>query len=211
MKIRSYTLLSLLFVLSMTYMVKAEDGNLKELNDIRVERFMSRVQAVMSELKIEWASNNVVTNYSKGILSLQKLETLDNFSVDHQVLFEDEGVTASESLLFSDTNGNRKASAEISYKKSAKAAQEDLFLRITLSSNLPLDLMISDYAIVDGPGDICIMRKVHDRTSDKIAADESQVYFIRGNVAIRVRSRDAGVSAKRIGEQLDKIIVKGSE
>jgi hypothetical protein len=196
MKITSYMLLAGMLMISM-----AEAGE-NTMND--------RIQALMSELKVEPASDHEVSARSQGALSIQKLKTMDNLSVRHKTEGEGEGGTTSEKLLFSGANGKIKAVGKVEYKKSARAAQKALFKRLAQNS-LPLEILLKRYEIAEGPGDICIVEKIFDKATGRFVVDGSQVHFIRGNVAVTVRSEDEGVNTKELARQMDQVLVEGNE
>lgn len=169
-----------------------------------------RVQALMLELKVEPASDHEVSTRSRGALSIQRLKAMDNLSVRHKTEANGDADTTSDKLLFSGKNGKVKAVGKVEYKKSARAAQVALFETLALNS-LPLEILLKRYAITEGPGDICVVEKVFDKTTGKFVVDGSQVHFIRGNVAVSVRSEDGDVNAKELARQMDQILVEGNE
>ena len=196
MKITSYILLA-----GMLMLLIAEAGE-NTMNE--------RIQALMSELKVEPASNHEVSTRSQGALSIQKLKTMDNLSVRHKTEGEGEVGATSEKLLFSGTNGKIKAVGKVENRNSARAAQKALFERLALNS-LPMEILLKRYEIAEGPGDICVEEKIFDKATGEFVVDGSQVHFIRGNVAVSVRSEDARVNAKELARQMDQVLIEGNE
>lgn len=178
--------------------------------EARENTMNKKIQALMSELKVEPASKHEVSTRSRGVLALQQLKKIDELSVRHKATGIDDVGTTSDKLFFSGKNGKIKAVGKVEYKKSARAAQKALFERLAMNS-LPLEILLKRYAIADGPGDICVVERVFDKATGKFVVDGSQVHFIRGNVAVSVRSEDAEVNTKKLARQIDQILVGGKE
>lgn len=193
MKIACYILLAGVLLLSVA---EAGDNAMKE-----------RAQALMTELKVQPASEHELYARDQGALSAQKLKTIDNYIVRHKAKGECEGHIISEKLLFSDENEKIKAVGKVKYAKSARSAQEALFEELAMNS-LPLELLLKRYEIkAGGPGDICVVEKILDKATGQFVVDESQVHFVRGNIAVSVRSDDVGVKAIELARQLDEMLV----
>lgn len=190
MKITFFILLAGVLTLSVA---EAGDNSMKE-----------RAQALMSELKVKPASDHELPARGQGVLSAQKFKTTGNLIVRHKTEGGGDGHITSDKLLFLDGKGKIKAVGKVKHAKSPKAAQDALFEELAMNS-LPLELLLKRYEVKkDGPGDICVVEKIFDKATSRFVVDESQVHFVRGNIAVSVRSEDAGVKAKELARQMDK-------
>lgn len=117
-------------------------------------------------------------------------------TVSHRQALEDGENDIDDELTFSNDKGAAEAFGKVKYRKTAKAAQLALFEELAMNS-LPMNLLLERYEIdKKGPGDLCIADKLKER-----------VHFIRGNVAVSVRSEDAGIKAIQLARELDHILV----
>ena len=159
-----------------------------------------RVAALMSVLNVEEASDNAFPSRKEGGLSVLKFKKTGSLTVSHRQALGDSENDTEDELIFSNDKGEAKAFGKIKYKKTAKAAQLALFEELAMNS-LPLNLLLERYEVdKKGPGDLCI--------ADKL---KKKVHFIRGTVAVSVRSEDAEVNAKELARQMDHILVEGNE
>lgn len=165
------------------------------------DRTMSkRIDALMSALNVEQASDKVLPNRTAGGLSGLKYKKTGALTVSHRQALEDGENDTDDELIFSNDKGEAKAFGKVKYRKTAKAAQLALFEELAMNS-LPMNLLFERYEIdKKGPGDLCIADKLKER-----------VYFIRGNVAVSVRSKDTEVNAQELARQMDQILVEGNE
>jgi uncharacterized protein YxjI len=172
---------------------------------------INRTQSLMSELNVKPASDNELPVRDQGVLSAQKFKIKDNLIVSHKTESVGEVYIISDKLLFKDEKGKTKAVGKVIYTKSARAAQKSLFESLAMNS-LPLELLLKRYEIeAEGPGDICVVETVFNKATGKFVVDEKQVHFIRGNIAISVRSEDTGVIAKELARQMDEMIIREKE
>lgn len=169
-----------------------------------------RAEALMSELKVELADNRELPSLGQEALSIQELKTMGGFIVRHKTEDVSDGAVTSGRLFFSDENGKVNAVGRVQYAMSARSAQQALFERLSMNS-LPLEILLKRYEIkADGPGDLCVVEKTFDKASGLFVVDESQMHFVRGGIAISIRSEDAGVKAIQLARELDQILVGGN-
>lgn len=159
-----------------------------------------RIDALMSALNVEQASDKALPNRTENGLSGLKFKKAGALTVSHRQALENGENDIDDELTFSNDKGAAKAFGKVKYRKTAKAAQLALFEELAMNS-LPMNLLLERYEIdKKGLGDLCIADKLKER-----------VHFIRGNVAVSVRSEDAEVNAKELARQMDQILVEGSE
>jgi hypothetical protein len=165
------------------------------------DRTMSkRIDALMSALNVEQASEKVLPNRTAGGLSGLKYKKTGALTVRHRQASEDGENDTDDELIFSNDKGEAKAFGKVKYRKTAKAAQVALFEELAMNS-LPMNLLLERYEIdKKGPGDLCVTDKLKDR-----------IHFIRGNVAVSVRSEDAEVNAKELARQMDQVLIEGNQ
>lgn len=205
---RSVVMMVLVGVM-MLGVVLAQEESIQNEGSTFMQGFISeRIDSFMSSLKIARGSDKPLPNKSRGRLSKENLKSIGAFQVRHKKERKLGPNGVSQVLEFLDENKTKKGTASIIYEKSQRTAQLELFKKLVVNS-LPLDVVVARYAVKkDGPGDICLEEKNFDKATGKFVVDGSQVHFIRGNVAVSVRSEDTEVNAKELARQLDQILVE---
>ncbi|MFH0878965.1 MAG: hypothetical protein V2A34_04565 [Lentisphaerota bacterium] len=163
------------------------------------ETMSKRSDALMSALNVEQARDTVLSDRTESGLSGLKFKMVGALTVSHRQALEDGENDIDDELTFSNDKGVAKAFGKVKYRKTSKAAQLALFEDLAMNS-LPMNLLLERYEIdKKGPGDLCIADKLKER-----------VHFIRGNVAVSVRSEDAEVNAKELARHMDQVLVEGN-
>ena len=185
-------LLTLLGVVMLPNSIKSEDAAMTE-----------RCVVLDSILGITNRNEKEVRNYTNKLFTPETFRKIGDLSVSHKQNYNKSKSELTVTLVYEDVNKNAKATGLVRYSKSSDEARKFLLEKLAMNS-LPLELLENRYEVVSGVGDLCIVPRTFDKIKKEFVVDKSQIFFIRGNVCVFLRSNDKDIVTFDLGVEIDK-------
>jgi len=153
------------------------------------------------------ASETIYSHTSNAPLSSGKFHKVGDMDVAHSEHFDAAKQQAEDTITFKSQDGKLKAYAKVTYCKAPAEARQIFYERL-VETSMPLESYIKGHQVwKDGPGELCIVAGRFDVLKQEIGAVKFRLYFLRGNVVVKVASADANTDVRDLGVILDKKLV----
>ena len=178
----------------------------QESRNVKGDAAIDRVEALTNALGVKGVGAKLQTD--KFIHSFPELKTkeIEDLIIEVRRKSQGSGEIPSDDLAFKDAKGQVQVFGKIKYAASSYVAQQVLFQDLAMNS-LPVSLLVQIYAIdVDGPGELCVVGRVFNKSRQVFEVDHRRIYFIRGNAVIALRSVGDSREVKGVALVVDQVI-----